>query len=350
MNFLTIIGSCALARPEGQLRGSAIWRIVRLLGLSVGALCLAGFMLPANAAEEASEPATNEWRLVAEARVDSSGIFLDQLVQPVQPVALPHIRLAPAPPLGQTVIFSRQQVVSIIQTNLPAFASTNWTGPRQVRILRRMRSLAEPELNRLVTDLLQREEVKNRGELELHFMLTWTPVLVPDETLSVKLGQVPQNGLSANCMVGIELWTEAERVATWQLGLHARIWHDVAVAHSPVIRGTLLKDADVAMQRMDVLMTRDALQDLSSLDGLIEVNENVSAGQPIPSRALKLRPLVKRGRIVEGVFREGSLEISLKVETLEDGTYGQTVRVRNPKTRRELYGKVQNEQTVIIDL
>ena len=38
------------------------------------------------------------------------------------------------------------------------------------------------------------------------------------------------------------------------------------------------------------------------------------------------------------------------VETLQDGALGQTVRVRNPKTSRELYGKVENEKTVRITL
>ena len=53
---------------------------------------------------------------------------------------------------------------------------------------------------------------------------------------------------------------------------------------------------------------------------------------------------------MEAVFREGTLTISLKVETLEDGALGQTVRVRNPKTRRELIGKVQNEDLILIAL
>ena len=54
--------------------------------------------------------------------------------------------------------------------------------------------------------------------------------------------------------------------------------------------------------------------------------------------------------MVDGLYQDGSLSISFKVETLEDGLLGQTVRVRNPKTRRELYGKVQNDQTVLISL
>jgi flagella basal body P-ring formation protein FlgA len=42
--------------------------------------------------------------------------------------------------------------------------------------------------------------------------------------------------------------------------------------------------------------------------------------------------------------------ISLKVEALEDAVPGQTLRVRNPRTRREFRARVQDEQTVILFL
>jgi len=306
-------------------------------------------VLAASGLSIGAEP-SDVWLLFSEARVDSSGVFLDQLVQPVQPVVLPHIRLAQAPPLGQAVILSRQQILAIVQTNDPSLVVTNWMGARQVHILRRTRQLDEIEMLRLLTTVLQRDEVKTRGELELHLTLKWTPVTVPDEPLTIKIGEFPANGLSANCLVGTELWSGQEHVGTWQLGMHARIWHDVAVARTPIVRGQLLKDADVMSQRMDVLLLRDVLQDVASADPSLELTENIPAGSPLPIRALRMRPLIHRGRLVNGIFRDGNLAISLKVETLEDGALGQTVRVRNPKTRRELFGKVENEETVDIAL
>jgi flagella basal body P-ring formation protein FlgA len=85
-------------------------------------------------------------------------------------------------------------------------------------------------------------------------------------------------------------------------------------------------------------------------DDSLEISENVQSEMPLLNRAVRVRPAILRGRIVEGLFQDGTLSISLKVETLEDGLVGQTVRVRNPKTKRELYGKVQNDQTVLISL
>ena len=63
-----------------------------------------------------------------------------------------------------------------------------------------------------------------------------------------------------------------------------------------------------------------------------------------------MRPVVQRGQFVDGLVRDGALNIALKVEVLADGLPGQTVRVRNPKTKREFYAKVQDEQTVVISL
>jgi flagella basal body P-ring formation protein FlgA len=38
------------------------------------------------------------------------------------------------------------------------------------------------------------------------------------------------------------------------------------------------------------------------------------------------------------------------VEILEDGLPGQTVRIRNLKSKREFRGKVQNEETIHVTL
>jgi len=301
----------------------------------------------------AADPAAasgGSWQLPAEARVDSSGIFLNQIVNANPPVALPHIRLAPAPPLGQTISFSRDQVIALARTNLAGLNAANWTGPARVRVSRRLRPLEEQELTGLLAAALQRDYVKDQGELELHFASSWTTAMVPDEPLSVTITQMPAAGVNPNFLAGFDLWNGRERVGHWQTVFQARIWREVPVAHSPLTRGELLRDADLTMERRDVLALRDMVLQVSKDDNSLALVENVAAGLPVPNRAVRPRPVVKRGQLVDGIFEEGSLTISLKVEILEDGLLGQTVRVRNPKTRRELTGKVQNEETIRITL
>jgi flagella basal body P-ring formation protein FlgA len=301
------------------------------------------------AASAAPQPAVS-WQLPSEARVDSSGLFLNQIVNATPPVALPQIRLAPAPPLGQTIFFTRDQVITLARTNLPAINSTNWTGPSRVRVSRRVRLLDEAELTALLAAALQREYVKDLGELELRLANPWMAATVPDEPLTVTLTQMPATGVNPNFLAGFDLWNGKERVGHWQAVLLARVWRQMPVAHSPLLRGQLLRDADITMERRDVLALRDMVLQISQDDNSLALVENVAPGLPVPNRAVRPRPLLKRGQLADGVFQQGTLTISLKVEILEDGLLGQTIRVRNPKTRRELYGKVQNEETVSIAL
>ena len=173
---------------------------------------------------------------------------------------------------------------------------------------------------------------------------------VPDESLTVTLTQMPAAGVNPDFLAGFDLWNGKERVGHWQAVLLARVWWLMPVAHSPLLRGQLLRDADLVMERRDVLALRDVVLRVSQDDNSLALVENVAPGLPVPNRAVRPRPLLKRGQVVDGVFAQGSLTISLKVEILEDGLLGQTIRVRNPKTRHELYGKVQNEETVSIAL
>jgi flagellar basal body P-ring formation protein FlgA len=302
-------------------------------------------------AQIASAQDSNVWQLLPSVQVDGAGIFLDQIVvNPTATVVLPHLRLAESPNSGQTVSLSRNQIIELVQKQTTSeLLTTNWSGATQVRVSRRTRQFVDSDLIELLAASLQSEFVKTRGELELHLTRPWTPVTVPDGPLKLKVSELPVGGVSSTFVATCELWDGRQKLGSWPISVQAAIWRDVPIARSTLTRGELLKDADVTMERRDLLQ-RDIYLNFPPTDNSLEMAENVPVDMPVLNRTVRVRPMIQRGRIVEAVFRDGSLSISLKVETLEDGLLGQTVRVRNPNTKRELYGKVQNEQTVLIIL
>ena len=300
-------------------------------------------------AGSAAEP--DSWKLLPQAQVDGSGVFLDQIVVASGATqVLPHVRLARAPHAGQTVSFSRSEVAGLAQTCQAGLLVTNWSGATEVRVSRRVHAFEDSDLLELLTATLQKEYVKSQGELELHLTRSGPKPQVPDEPLTLKVAEMPATGVSPTFVVTFELWDGKERLGNWQASLQAAVWRDIPVAHSTLPRGQSLKDADVTMERSDVLIVRDAFLNFPTTDGSLELTESIPAGRPVLNRLVRIRPLVLRGQMVEAVFQDGSLGISLMVETLEDGTLGQTVRVRNPKTKHELHGKVENEKTIRINL
>jgi len=212
------------------------------------------------------------------------------------------------------------------------------------------RPLGETELQTLLTETLQRDFVKDRGELELRFTRSWPAITVPDEPVTLRILNLPNAGVTPTCIVRFELVTPSRTLGTWQMPVTARVWADVWVARAPLRRGQPLPEADRVQERRDVLTLREATLTGLADESLWEIAEAVPAGTPLTSRHLKLRTLVRRGQVAEAIVRDPALAISLKVEVLEDGVLGQQVRVRNLQSKREFRGKVVDEKTVTISL
>ena len=186
----------------------------RSFGLWILSLSLSG-ELAALAASAGEPPA---WHLRATTQVDAAGIYFDQLVAPASvPIPPGHIRLAPAPSAGQTVTFNRAQINELIQQHAPELATTNWTGAAQIKVTRRTRALDEAEIKTFLTTTLQRDFVKEKGELELRFMRPWNPVTVVDEPLTLKVLDLPAAGVTPNFIVRFELVAGMENVGNWQV-------------------------------------------------------------------------------------------------------------------------------------
>jgi flagella basal body P-ring formation protein FlgA len=295
------------------------------------------------------EPAALE--LLPAAQVDSAGIFLHQIVLTSQSVLPPQpIRLADAPAFGQAASLSRAKLAELLKAGAPELAFVNWSGAAHVRVTRRARALNERELRDLLTATLQKDFVKDKGDLELRLTRPWASVFVPDETLVLKVIDLPATGVSAHFIARFELLAGPDRLGPWQVVAQGKVMKDILVARSTVPRGQALLDANFTTERRDVLTLREPLDETALRNSSLELIESVQAGQPLLARSVRMRPVIQRGQFVDGLVRDGSLNIALKVEVLADGLPGQTVRVRNPKTKREFYAKVQDEQTVVISL
>jgi flagellar basal body P-ring formation protein FlgA len=329
------------AQNAGGLSPGA-WRSVRWMAISCMVL-VAGVAAPVSGGEPL------ELQLRPAAEVDSEGIFLSQVVQ--TNLALPVVRLAEAPAFGKVAVLSRAQVSELVHTAVPDLGLTNWTGGASVRVSRRSRALPEAEVLQLLTSTLQKQFVKEKGELELRFSRAWTPVQVPDEPLKLVVLDMPTMGVTPNFIARFELTTaQGEHLGPWQAPLLAHAWREVWVAHTALKRGDSLREADVARERRDVLLCRDTLAEFGRDAATLEAAESVPAGTPLLARAIKARAVVHRGQTVAALVQDGALAITLKVEVLEEGAPGQLIRVRNPLSRRDLRGKVLDDQTVLVAL
>lgn len=284
--------------------------------------------------------------LVPIATSGTRGILLSDLARNGQ--GLPRVVLAPAPAVGRPLVFSRAQIVELLGRKAPDLQVTNWLGAERVRIVRATRTVDEAQIKDLLTAALQADTVKERGELELRIARPWNSLTVPDDTIGVRVVEIPSSGVSVNFICRFDLLVGGETVGTFHQPLQARIWKEIYVARSGLTRGQLVRDADLVLERRDVLSVRDFLTQIPANDPNVELRENVQAGAPLTARVMRLRAVIKRGRMVDALLQDDAMTISVRAEALEDGVPGQYVRLRNVRSKREFKGKVQDEQTVTV--
>ncbi|HEY1790736.1 MAG TPA: flagellar basal body P-ring formation chaperone FlgA [Verrucomicrobiae bacterium] len=311
-------------------------------GTGVAVLLTLGFGFCLQAAQSVA------LQLAPAAQVTGNGVFLQQLATSTQPV--PEIRLCDAPAVGASRELSRAQINDLLAAAAPAWMTTNWTGADTVRIVRRSRTLNEADAAALLTARLQQDFVKDQGELELNFTEPWDPPVVPDEPLTVKILEAPASGVAPLFIVRFQLCTATETAGTWEVSLRAHIWRDVWVAHTDLVRGELAADADIIHDRRDVLTTHEPLADFAPGDSTLELADSVPANNILFARDFKLRTVIHRGQVADAVLEAGALNITMKVEALEDGAPGQTIHFRNPNSQRSLTGKVLDEHTIQVSL
>ena len=329
-------------KGHGENRAARSWISIFLQAMSISVLICCAFMQPLQAAD------TGALQLAATAQVDSHGIFLQQLVKSDQ--TLPALRLCDAPGFGKTTDLTRAQVNDLVVAAAPDLALTNWTGADAIEISRRVHTLTEMEALDLLTATLQKNYVKDKGDLELNFTQPWDAPTVPDEPLTVKIVELPTAGVTPAFIIRFELRTATETIGTWQAPLQAHVWRNVWVAHSDLQRGELISGADVDQERRDVLEIRESLAQFSTDDSSLQLADEVQSGNILLARNLKPRTVLHRGQMADALLQDGALNIMMKVEVLEDGALGQIVRVRNPVSLRNLSGKVVSDQTVSISL
>jgi flagella basal body P-ring formation protein FlgA len=315
--------------------------------------CLALLFLAwsALAADPVATTALGDLALLAEARVDRDGVYLDQIATPGANNVLPHVRLLDSPPINAPFLLTRGRVQEVLLGHVQSpMVVSNWSGADRVVIRRRTRALAETEVVEQLTSALQSRQGAQPGVVELRLARPWSPIAVPDEPLVLRLTDAPLSRMGSQQSLRFELVAGTEVVGTWPVLVQVRLWREIWVARSPLQRGQALDKSMVARERRDVLTVWEPLAAFEEPDDAWELTDSLNVGAPLLQRHLRARPVIRRGQTADAVLEDGALSLVVRVEALEDGAPGQTIRLRNPTSRREFRGKVQNEKTIQVCL
>lgn len=120
----------------------------------------------------------------------------------------------------------------------------------------------------------------------------------------------------------------------------------VVVLKRPLARHTLVKREDLALETRPLSrLPKDVLTKIDEALGL-RTKMSLRAGQVLRQSQLETAPLVKRGRLVHIVAEGPGFIVTAVGEARQDGRPGEIIRVRNLTSKREIFARVVDAETV----
>ncbi len=145
--------------------------------------------------------------------------------------------------------------------------------------------------------------------------------------------------------VAPEMQAQAKPESPASVPAPAKRW--VLVAKVPLQRGMMLNETHVSREQVDTSNMPVNVLELASEVMHAEVVRDVRPGTPLRSQDIRPTVLVKRGQMVLlSVGQAQGFQISARVEAMQDGRFGDQIKLKNRDSGRELSGRVQGPNQV----
>lgn len=199
--------------------------------------------------------------------------------------------------------------------------------------------ISQEEMTQVLDDFLADESDRLPG-VELRFASLNLP-----EPFSVPAGDLEFQIIPANPEVigshRLTLMVRVDGQIASNRSIRAKIeaMAEILVAASNLRRGKILSEEDVVFQLEDISRLKQPLFFTDEIVGK-RLTRSVRLGQPLLRQQVEFPPLIKRGDRVVIRAQRGGLILTAAGEARQDGLEGETIRVMNIGSRKEVLCRV----------
>lgn len=154
--------------------------------------------------------------------------------------------------------------------------------------------------------------------------------------------------LNNKFLAEVEIFADGKPYAKTNLQGKYYVLGEVWVPAQNIVKGEVI--AEDMLKTIKVRMNRLKPINLTDKDKLVnkQAKKSLKEGKLINDRDVGQVMLVKKGDIMVSVYNRKGLQITAKVEAMEDGALNQKIEVMNTKSQKKFFGTVIDANTVEI--
>jgi flagellar basal body P-ring formation protein FlgA len=290
-----------------------------------------------------------------EAQIQGPQITLGDVAEiqgePADTVArMRQVRLGQAPPAGVERLLSKSTIVTQLKHQGLWTQELQFQGALQSRVMRASQRLDPQHMEPVVRQALSRRLPQTTQPTSIRNIRGLRPVFVPlgpvqyEVTLPGRHGLLGPTSFTLTIQVAGKVEKQLHGAAT------IAVAQEVVSLVRPVAQGEIIT-AD-AVSRTQVPVTRPLRQVVTQPGDVIgkHARRSLAGNTPLSMQDVTAVPVVHRGDMVRIVLESPLIKVSTPGEALEAGKPGDTIRVKNTSSNREVRAQVIDKQTVRIAL
>jgi flagellar basal body P-ring formation protein FlgA len=310
-------------------------------------LALATLTALAAAGQALAAPDQARPRLKAEAVVTGDIVRIGDLVANAGIVA--NVPIFRSPDLGSTGTVSAEAVADAVRAH--AIVGLDTAGIEDVEVTRASRTISSQSIEDGIARALATKYGLGRpSDISLDIDGGLSPQHVePNATGEPTVSRLSYDNNTGRFYATVEIPTGAAGHAPLRLAGRASVTEEVATLARAIERGTILKDADLMMERRPRAgIDRDTITERVQAIGLA-ARTDLQPGHALRAAELMKPELIRRGQQVTLVYQVPGITLTMRGKATEGGAEGDVIMVLNEQSRHTLQGTVIGPGHVAID-
>lgn len=286
-----------------------------------------------------------------ESRISGEFILLGDIARieggdPVLVRRLSSIVIGRAPLPGQVRLIGMEHIrLRLKQSGIP-LDDTAFQSPHRVKVLRDYVEISSETVRRIVREFILREMPWDREQVSIGGMDYNGTIILPRGKITYEvLPQANEDYLGSTPISVLFKVDGSPQKRVW-LSPDVKVYASVVVSSRPMPRYHVVNKADLRVERRNLAQLPSNVLTAPSEAMGKRIKTALAANTAFRADMLELPPLVKKGDIVRVIAESESMKVTTLGMVKEKGRRGDTVRVMNITSQKEIYGKVVDAKTV----
>jgi flagella basal body P-ring formation protein FlgA len=209
--------------------------------------------------------------------------------------------------------------------------------------------LGERYLRMIFKDFVCRQTSSSEDDVIISRFRAYGKLNVPDGTVQYNIFRKNRGPLAGLVRLVMIVKVDGIPMSRIQMAGWVDIFRNVVCAARNIKRGHIITRDDIYLDRRNISRISDKV--ITQMDKVIGMvaKHNIREDISLKEWMIERPAIVKKGDIVTIVAQKGPLKITVPGRVLEKGFSGDVIRVENVMSRKEIFAKVVNNKTVMVE-